>query len=116
MAEGNGLALPEGTVARRSIEAMKIVLATSEATPFAKTGGLADVCGALPVELSRLGHNVAVVMPYYREVKESGFPTEPLNLKFDIPIGNKIVRGRLLRGNLPNANVPVFFVEQDDYF
>ena len=35
---------------------MNILLATSEAVPFAKTGGLADVCGALPVELARLGH------------------------------------------------------------
>ena len=41
-------------------------MATSEAVPFAKTGGLADVCGALPVELARLGHEVAVIMPAYR--------------------------------------------------
>ena len=76
---------------------MNILFASSEVAPFAKTGGLADVCGALPVELTRLGHNVAVIMPLYRQVKNSGFPMEALNLKFDIPMGNKIVRGRLLR-------------------
>jgi starch synthase len=95
---------------------LNILFASSEVAPFAKTGGLADVCGALPVELTRLGHNVAVVMPLYRQVKNSGHAMEPLNLKFDIPMGNKIIRGRLLRGNLPGSNVPVFFVEQDDYF
>lgn len=95
---------------------MNIVFASSEVAPFAKTGGLADVCGALPIELARLGHNVAVLTPAYRQVRASGLPIEPLGVKFDIPIGNKIVRGRLLRGQLPGSDVPIFFVEQDDYF
>ena len=100
---------------------MNILFASSEVAPFAKTGGLADVCGALPVELSRLGHNVAVMMPFYRQVKNGGHAIEPLNIKFDIPIGNKIVRGRLLKSVMPGSEsnakgVPIFFVEQDDYY
>jgi len=95
---------------------LNIVFAASEVAPFAKTGGLADVCGALPVDLHLAGHNVAVIMPAYRQVKASGLPIEPLGVKFDIPIGNKIVRGRLLRGVLPGSDVPIFFVEQDDYY
>lgn len=47
---------------------MRIVLIASEATPFAKTGGLADVIGALPPALARLGHRVDVVLPRYRGV------------------------------------------------
>jgi len=94
---------------------VNILFVSSEVTPFAKTGGLADVCGSLPIELNKLGHNVSVMMPAYRQVK--GQPgIEPLNIKFDVPIGNKIVRGRLLRGTLPNSEVPIFFIEQDDYF
>lgn len=95
---------------------MNIVFATSEVAPFAKTGGLADVCGALPIDLARAGHQLAVIAPAYRQVKTSGLPIEPLGVKFDIPIGNKIVRGRLLRGLLPGSEVPVYFVEQDEYF
>lgn len=95
---------------------MNIVFASSEVAPFAKTGGLADVGGALPLELQRAGHNVAVITPAYRQVKGSGRPIEPLGVKFDIPIGNKIVRGRLLRGTFPGTDVPAFFVEQDDYY
>lgn len=45
---------------------MRILMVTSEAVPFAKTGGLADVAGALPAALQQLGHEVAVVLPLYR--------------------------------------------------
>jgi starch synthase len=47
---------------------MRILMVASEAVPFAKTGGLADVAGALPRALARLGHEVEVVIPRYRGV------------------------------------------------
>ena len=49
---------------------MKILYATSEAVPFCKTGGLADVAGSLPAALAEQGAEVAVVLPLYRRVKE----------------------------------------------
>jgi starch synthase len=49
---------------------MHIVMATSEAIPFAKTGGLADVVGTLPMELVKLGHQCSVFLPAYACVKE----------------------------------------------
>ena len=48
---------------------MHIVFAASECVPFAKTGGLADVVGALPPQLARLGHNVTVYLPFYSGVR-----------------------------------------------
>ena len=48
---------------------MKILFATSECVPFVKTGGLADVCGALPKQLKKLGAEVRVVLPLYRDVQ-----------------------------------------------
>jgi len=48
----------------------KVLIAASEVFPFAKTGGLADVTGALPKELNKLGVEVKVIMPKYRMVKE----------------------------------------------
>jgi starch synthase len=95
---------------------VNILLATSEAVPFAKTGGLADVCGALPVELAKLGHQSAVIMPLYRQVRFSGHPIEPLGIDFIVPIGSKTMTGHLLRSRMPNSQVPVYFVEQDQYF
>ena len=95
---------------------MNILVATSEAVPFAKTGGLADVCGALPIELSRLGHEAAVIMPAYRKTQYCGMMIEPLGIDFIVPIGSKMVTGHLLRSTLPESEVPVYFVQQDQYF
>ena len=49
---------------------MKILYATSEAAPFCKTGGLADVAGSLPSALAEQGAEVAVVLPLYQKVRE----------------------------------------------
>ena len=95
---------------------MNILFATSEAVPFAKTGGLADVCGALPVEVSKLGHSTAVILPAYRQALACGLPIEPLSVEFSVPIGTRSVAGRLLKSHLPDSEVPVYLVEQPDYF
>lgn len=95
---------------------MNVLLVSSEVVPFAKTGGLADVCGTLPIELARMGHQVTVMLPAYRCVRTCGVSIEPTNVRFDVPIGNKIVRGRLLHAKLPGSDVQVYLVENDDYF
>jgi starch synthase len=59
---------------------MHIVFAASECVPFAKTGGLADVVGALPPELVKLGHQVTVYLPLYKAVR----PHLPEELKFAV--------------------------------
>ena len=95
---------------------MNILLVASEAIPFAKTGGLADVAGSLPIELARLGHRVTLMMPAYRQTRQSGIPLESTDVQLHIPIGNKISKGRLLRSRIPETSVDVFLVEQEDYF
>lgn len=95
---------------------MNILLATSEAVPFAKTGGLADVCGALPIELARLGQRPMVILPAYRKVRCCGLPIEPMGIDFIVPIGSKTVTGHLLESRLPEGDVPVYLVQQDRYF
>lgn len=95
---------------------MKILLAGSEAVPFVKTGGLADVMGALPVELERLGHQPYVFLPAYSRALESGQPLEPTDVFVSVPIGSKTVTGRLLRSRIPQSGVTVYLVQQDDYY
>lgn len=51
---------------------MKILFLSSEVVPFAKTGGLADVAGALPIALEQQGHEVRISMPKYKEVSIAG--------------------------------------------
>lgn len=55
---------------------MHIVFASSECVPYAKTGGLADVVGALPPELVRMGHEVTVYLPLYASVRRHLPPHE----------------------------------------
>ena len=51
---------------------LNLLMVSSEAVPYAKTGGLADVVGALSLELAKLGHDVILLLPRYRCVSESG--------------------------------------------
>lgn len=95
---------------------MNILFASSEVVPFAKTGGLADVGSALPAELARMGLDVAIIMPAYRCARRSGQSVEATNIRFEIPIGSKVVHGQLLKSQLPGHAVPVYLVAQNDYF
>ncbi len=76
---------------------MKILMVASEAVPFAKTGGLADVVGALPQALQALGRQVAVVLPLYRtahpQAAETVFPslTTPLGTQTHFPAVQSLV-------------------------
>ncbi len=51
---------------------LNLLIVSSEAVPYAKTGGLADVAGVLPLELAKLGHDVILLLPRYRCLSESG--------------------------------------------
>jgi starch synthase len=95
---------------------LNILFATTEATPFAKTGGLGDVCGALPRELSRLGHNPVVILPAFRQARNCGMPIEPTGVSVKVPIGQKTIEGHFLRSKLPGSDVPVYLLEQNDYY
>lgn len=94
---------------------LRILFATPEAVPFAKTGGLADVAGALPKFLQPLGCEVVLVMPYYRMVKQSGFPIQYLGEAFEVPLGEETLRAEVYQGYL-NRSVPVYFIGKDEFF
>ncbi|MCJ7704767.1 MAG: glycogen/starch synthase, partial [Desulfobacterales bacterium] len=74
---------------------LRVLFATPEAVPFAKTGGLADVAGALPKFLYPLGCEVILVMPYYRMVKQSGFPLQYLGEGIEVPLGDETLRAEV---------------------
>jgi len=95
---------------------VNILIASSEVAPFSKTGGLADVCGALPGALRKLGHEPIVFTPHYRQVREYGASLEPTDVTFEIPIGSKVMIGHLSKGSIPGSGAPVYFVDQPEYF
>jgi len=81
---------------------MKIAVCASEVVPFAKTGGLADVAGALPLALEALKNEVVIIMPKYKAIQEPKFNIK--RLKSDISYS---VIGKGLK---------VYFIENDAYF
>lgn len=97
-------------------ELPSVLLASSEVVGFAKTGGLADVCGYLPLALARRGHPVAVVMPLYRGVRLGKIPIHPTEHILAVPLGRTILPARLWRSELPDSDVPVFLIENADFF
>ena len=92
---------------------MKILFASSEAHPLIKTGGLADVSGALPHALRNLGHDVRLMLPGYQAVLSSANSLTPV-ASLTLPH----VRGpvHLLEGCLPDSRVVTYLLEAPAYF
>jgi starch synthase len=90
-------------------------MATPEAVPFAKTGGLADVAGALPKFLQPLGCEVILVMPCYRMVKQSGLPLQYLGEDIEVPLREETLRAEIYQGRL-DKNIAVYFIGRDEFF
>ena len=84
--------------------------------PFAKTGGLGDVCGALPRALEQIGVGCTAFLPAFRSTLRSGIAVESTDHTFTIPIANKHVACRLLQATLPNSNVNVYLIDQPQYY
>jgi starch synthase len=97
---------------------MKIAFASSEVVPFAKTGGLADVAGALPVELEKLGHDVKVFMPKYYSVDEHKFQLEYQGWASPLPIrvAGNVYDVHLHKAHLPNSKVEIYFIDCPHFF
>ena len=86
---------------------MTVLFCVAEAVPFAKAGGLADVAGALPAALRRLGHDVRVVLPCYRSVPRDGLtPIRTVR----ITLAGQTVEATLHTGR-GQGDVPFFFVD-----
>jgi len=93
---------------------MKIAFLISEVAPYAKTGGLADVGAALPRSLSRLGLDIAVFLPFYREVKAKGLTL--VKALDDHPLPWKGGTERFSVWADPATPYPVCFIEHGRYF
>ncbi|MCP4170322.1 MAG: glycogen synthase GlgA [Fuerstiella sp.] len=99
---------------------LRIVLAASEAVPFSKTGGLADVSMALARALDALGHSVTVIVPDYRQLRLAKQDQLPVvtdsGLRFSISMHGRYVTGGVNWTFLPETGIKVLLISQSDYF
>lgn len=91
---------------------LRVLLVASEMLPYAKTGGLADVMGALPPALHRRGVDARVCMPRYRRIERHALTahSQPLG----VPLGSGERWCSVLQGE--HHGVPVYFIEHDELF
>ncbi|HEX9897378.1 MAG TPA: glycogen synthase GlgA [Dehalococcoidales bacterium] len=100
---------------RGKAPSLHIAMASSEISPFAKTGGLGDVLGSLPPALEKLGVEISLIMPAYRSVLKGNFPVEDTGIRFSIPVSDKVVKGSVLQGKV-GRSIPVYFIRADKYY
>ncbi|GFO60855.1 glycogen synthase 2 [Geomonas silvestris] len=93
---------------------MKILFVSSEVTPFAKTGGLADVAGALPKNLKTLGHDVRIMMPFYSSVEKGGMAVRKGRKSASVLMDGVEKKGFLRQAAL--GDIPVYLIENKEYF
>lgn len=95
---------------------MQIVFAASEAVPFVKTGGLADVMGALPQQIAKLGHDVTVYLPLYAAVRPhltGALDYAARSITIPFPHGNRFAG--IVDGGIRNG-VKLYFVDSPEMF
>ncbi|OGW06670.1 MAG: starch synthase [Nitrospinae bacterium RIFCSPLOWO2_12_39_16] len=104
---------------------MKILFASPEMVPFAKTGGLADVSGALPKAIEKLGEDVTVIMPKYQAVDEKKNTLEDTGKKISVPISNRIKEAKIYKGYINSqqsavgsrqSKIPIYFIDKKEYY
>lgn len=94
---------------------MKILLASSEVHPYSKTGGLADMVGALGKALARAGHQVGLVTPLFAGVRERYPELKRLAVPLDVPLGVLRVTGEIWTlGVMPGLTI--YFVDQPEFY
>lgn len=98
------------------MDRMRILIAASEAAPFAKTGGLGDVVGALPKELAKLGHEVVVFLPRYKSIDLARYRTQRLDWTVTVPIAGRNFGAQL--ESLRDRKLPLshYFVHNEPFF
>ncbi len=94
---------------------MHVVMAAAEAIPFAKTGGLADVCGTLPLKLAEQGHHCSIFIPAYKRALACGLPMVDTHVTFVVDMAGRRMAARILKTTMRNG-VDVYLVDQPLYF
>jgi starch synthase len=93
---------------------MKIVFVSSEIIPFASTGGLGDVCAALPKALARQAVEVVRIMPLYQEIDRDRYKLRKCDVELHIPLGHAWYHGTVWVQE--SEGVTTYFIHSEEFF
>lgn len=93
---------------------MKVVFVSSEIVPFASTGGLGDVCSALPHALARQGVEAIRMMPLYKEIDREEYGLKKCDIDFHIPLGHAWYYGTVWYQK--HEGVTTYFIQSEEFF
>ena len=94
---------------------MNVLIVSPEVTPFAKTGGLADVAGALPKHLAALDINTILMMPDYGIISDDIIHREDVDVTFSVRVGKDLKPVTLSKGRI-NDKIDIYFVGNAEYY
>ena len=94
---------------------LNIIMMASECVPYAKTGGLADVVGALPKALKKRGHDVKIIIPKYASIDNQKHQLTRLQESMGVWMG-KVQEWCAVDYALMDGEIPVYFIESWQYF
>jgi starch synthase len=97
---------------------LKILLMAAEMVPFAKTGGLADVAGALPKAIKAYGHDIRVAMPRYGRIDRDRFKITEALPPYHVPMDDRTEHAALMQVTLPTSSgdIPVYMLDNAHYY
>lgn len=96
---------------------MRIAIAASEAVPFSKTGGLADVAGTLFREFLAMGHEAMLFVPYYKKTAEQfGGNIQDSGIEIEIPLGSAVRTCKVFTSIVGGSSPNVFFIGNNEFF
>jgi len=94
---------------------LNILLVSAECAPFAKTGGLGDVTGALPLFLQKLGHSVRIVMPMYSIIDRGNYGMSSVIEGMKVEMGYETITCNVIKTSL-QGKVPVYLIDYGPFF
>jgi starch synthase len=94
---------------------LRVVFAASEGVPYSKTGGLADVIGALPRAIVACGHDVSLFLPYYAVTRRKKLPVKDTGVRISIRMRDTLVKPTILKAE-GLGGVTVYFIQRDEYY
>jgi starch synthase len=98
------------------MQTLKILVVSPEAVPFAKTGGLADVAGALPKALAAIGHNAKLILPLYKHVDRNKYQLGEIQSNLTVEVAGREINFNVYQDETEGRPFDTYFIDNPEFF